>query len=107
VRPETKYPRSGDVSIAYQTLGTGPVDLVPVPGWVSNVEYQWEQPDFAHFLERLASFSRLSVFDKRGTGLSDRVRGVPNSKALTATGVSTQRNETVRRHSDNGVGIVL
>ncbi|MHB8588997.1 MAG: adenylate/guanylate cyclase domain-containing protein [Candidatus Dormibacteraceae bacterium] len=77
MRPETKYARSGDVSIAYQTLGTGPVDLVLVPGWVSNVEYQWEQPDFAHFLERLASFSRLIVFDKRGTGLSDRVRGVP------------------------------
>jgi pimeloyl-ACP methyl ester carboxylesterase len=77
VRPETKYARSGDVSIAYQTIGAGPVDLVLVPGWVSNVEYQWELPDFARFLERLASFSRLIVFDKRGTGLSDRIRGVP------------------------------
>lgn len=77
VRPETQYARSGEVSIAYQTLGSGPVDLVMVPGWVSNVEYQWELPAFAQFLERLASFSRLIVFDKRGTGLSDRVRGVP------------------------------
>lgn len=66
------------MSIAYQTLGTGPVDLVMVPGWVSNVEYQWEQPDYAQFLERLAAFSRLIVFDKRGTGLSDRVRGMPS-----------------------------
>jgi len=77
VRPETQYARSGDVSIAYQVFGSGPVDLVVVPGWISNVEYQWELPDFARFLERLASFSRVITFDKRGTGLSDRVRGIP------------------------------
>jgi len=71
--PETRYARSGDVNIAYQVTGEGPRDLVYVPGWVSNVELMWEEPAMAHFLERLASFSRLILFDKRGTGLSDRV----------------------------------
>jgi pimeloyl-ACP methyl ester carboxylesterase len=73
MQPETRYARSGDVNIAYQVVGEGPRDLVYVPGWVSNVEMMWEQPAMAHFLERLASFSRLILFDKRGTGLSDRV----------------------------------
>jgi pimeloyl-ACP methyl ester carboxylesterase len=71
--PETRYARSGDVNIAYQVTGEGPRDLVYVPGWVSNIEMMWEQPPMARFLERLASFSRLILFDKRGTGLSDRV----------------------------------
>src|SRR5947207_11639575 len=71
--PETRYARSGDLSIAYQVTGQGPRDLVYVPGWVSNVELMWEEPAMAHFLQRLASFSRLILFDKRGTGLSDRV----------------------------------
>jgi pimeloyl-ACP methyl ester carboxylesterase len=73
MQPETQYARSGDVNIAYQTVGEGPRGLVYVPGWVSNVELMWEEPAFARFLERLASFSRLILFDKRGTGLSDRV----------------------------------
>ena len=72
-RPETKYARSGDVNIAYQVIGHGPLDLVFVMGWVSHLEYFWESPYFASFLTRLASFSRLILFDKRGTGLSDRV----------------------------------
>jgi pimeloyl-ACP methyl ester carboxylesterase len=71
--PETRYARSGDVNIAYQVVGKGPLDLVYVPGWVSNIELMWEEPAMARFLERLASFSRLILFDKRGTGLSDRV----------------------------------
>ena len=75
--PETRYARSGDVNIAYQVFGDGPRDLVFVPGWVSNVEYFWEEPSVVRFFERLASFSRLILFDKRGTGLSDRV-DVPN-----------------------------
>jgi class 3 adenylate cyclase len=65
------------VSIAYQAFGEGPPDLVVIPPFVSNVEHAWEQPDYARFYERLASFARLIIFDKRGTGLSDRVRGVP------------------------------
>jgi class 3 adenylate cyclase len=72
-RSETRYARSGDVSIAYQVVGDGPFDLVYVPGWVSNVELMWDEPDYAAFLERIASFSRLIIFDKRGTGLSDPV----------------------------------
>lgn len=72
--PKTHYAVStGDVNIAYQVLGDGPLDLVFVMGWVSHLEYFWLEPSFARFLTRLASFSRLILFDKRGTGLSDRV----------------------------------
>src|SRR5947207_14534267 len=71
--PETRYAKSGDLNIAYQVVGDGPFDLVYVPGWVSNVELHWEKPKPARLLERLASFSRLILFDKRGTGMSDRV----------------------------------
>jgi len=69
---ETRYANSGDVSIAYQVHGNGPLDLVLVPGFVSQVELLWEEPAVARFLRRLTSFSRLLVFDKRGQGLSDR-----------------------------------
>ena len=78
MRPETRYARSGDVSIAYQVVGDGPFDLVFAPGFVSNVEYGWEEPTLERFYRRLASFCRLIIFDKRGTGLSDRVSGVPD-----------------------------
>ena len=72
-QPETLYARSGDVNIAYQVIGDAPLDLVFVMGWVSHMEYFWREPNFSRFLLRLASFSRLIIFDKRGTGLSDRV----------------------------------
>jgi serine/threonine protein kinase/alpha-beta hydrolase superfamily lysophospholipase len=71
--PPVRYARSGKVDIAYQVLGQGPIDLVFVMGWVSHLEYFWSEPSFARFLTRLASFARLILFDKRGTGLSDRV----------------------------------
>jgi pimeloyl-ACP methyl ester carboxylesterase len=71
--PRTRYVDSGGVNIAYQVVGDGPVDLVFVMGWVSHLEYFWTEPRFARFLQRLASFSRVILFDKRGTGLSDRV----------------------------------
>ena len=71
--PETRYVENGDVNIAYQVVGEGDLDIVFVMGWVSHLEYFWKQPLFASFLNRLASFSRLILFDKRGTGLSDRV----------------------------------
>ena len=71
--PETRYAKSGDVHIAYQVVGDGPVDLVFIPGWITHVELAWEDPLEAAFRRRLASFSRLILFDKRGTGLSDRV----------------------------------
>jgi class 3 adenylate cyclase len=73
VRPQTRYARSGDLSIAYQVIGSGPFDLVFVHGWVSHLDLQWEEPHLAAFLNRLASFTRLIILDKRGTGLSDRV----------------------------------
>src|SRR6266545_4024644 len=76
--PETRYVKSGDVHIAYQVMGDAPRDLVFVLGWVSNLEVVWENPTVARFLERLASFSRLILFDKRGTGLSDRVADMPS-----------------------------
>jgi pimeloyl-ACP methyl ester carboxylesterase/class 3 adenylate cyclase len=73
---ETRYAQSGDVSIAYRVAGHGPFDVVFVPPAVSNVDQLFDEPSRGAFLERLASFSRLIVFDKRGTGLSDRVTGV-------------------------------
>jgi pimeloyl-ACP methyl ester carboxylesterase len=71
------YSRNVDVNIAYQVIGSGPIDLVFVMGWVSHLEYAWHEPSFARFLTRLASFSRLILFDKRGTGLSDPVTQLP------------------------------
>src|ERR1700724_1615249 len=76
--PETRYARSGEVRIAYQVVGQGPLDLVFLPGFVSNLEVQWEDAGFSHLMDRLASFTRLILFDKRGTGLSDR----PDAQAL-------------------------
>ncbi|MBI3029909.1 MAG: adenylate/guanylate cyclase domain-containing protein [Candidatus Rokubacteria bacterium] len=75
--PKTRYAKSGDLHIAYQVVGEGPLDLVFVPGFVSHLEFEWEGPLSARFFQRLASFSRLIRFDKRGTGLSDRPPGVP------------------------------
>lgn len=75
--PETRYARSGGVSIAYQALGDGPFDLVFVPGSISHLELAWQVPAWAAFNRRLASFSRLIMLDKRGTGMSDRVPGAP------------------------------
>src|SRR5882762_240054 len=75
--PETRYAKSGDTNIAYQVVGSGSRDLILVPGWVSNIEVLWEEPAVARFLGRLASFSRLILFDKRGTGLSDRLGALP------------------------------
>jgi class 3 adenylate cyclase len=77
VIPQTKYAKSENISIAYQVVGEGPLDLIFAMGWVSNIECMWEDPSFNHFLSRLASFSRLILFDKRGTGLSDKVSALP------------------------------
>jgi len=69
---ETHYARSGDVRIAYQVVGGGSLDLVFVPGFISNLDHYWDEPTMAHFLNRLGSFSRLVMFDMRGHGLSYR-----------------------------------
>ncbi len=75
--PETRYARSGDVSIAYQVTGAGPFDVIFVPGFVSHVELAWQVPGQAALIRRLSSFARLIRLDKRGTGMSDRVEGAP------------------------------
>ena len=73
MKPETKYAKSGDVHIAYQVTGGGPRDIVFVAGFVSHLELAWDAPASAHIFTRLGTFARLIRFDKRGTGLSDRV----------------------------------
>ena len=88
--PTTQYALSGDVAIAYQVFGSGPLDLVITPGALSHVELQWEDPSAAHFLDRLARFARVLIFDKRGTGMSDRV----------ATGTLEERMDDVRAVMD-------
>ena len=75
--PSTRYARSGNVHVAYQIFGEGEIDLVFIPGFVSNIETYWDEPSFAHWLNKLASFARVVTFDKRGTGLSDRVESLP------------------------------
>jgi class 3 adenylate cyclase len=72
MRPETRYAKSGDINIAYQVVGDGPFDLVVVPGWISNVDFAWEDPFYGEWVRQLTAFSRVILFDKRGTGLSDR-----------------------------------
>src|SRR5437764_11231910 len=89
--PPTRYARSGDLSIAYQVVGDAPVDLVLVQGFATHLELQWESPLLARFFERIASFARLILFDKRGTGLSDPVAEVPTLE---------QRMEDVRAVMD-------
>lgn len=71
--PDTLYARSKDGSVAYQVVGDGPQDLVVIPSWLNNIDAMWEEPSLAHFLRRLATFSRLLCFDKRGAGASDTV----------------------------------
>ncbi|WP_109299757.1 alpha/beta fold hydrolase [Aquimarina sp. AU474] len=73
IKPKTTYAKSGDVNIAYQVFGSGPIDLVYIPGWVSNIDLMWSCPELVNFFEELGKFARVILFDKRGTGLSDRV----------------------------------
>ncbi len=111
LRPETAYARSGDTSIAYQTFGAGPA-LVYVAGFVSNVELAWEEPRYAAFLRGLAAFARVIVFDKRGTGLSDRVTTLPTIEVrmddvravMDATGVE---RAAVFGHSEGGAMAIV
>jgi pimeloyl-ACP methyl ester carboxylesterase len=76
-QPETRYADAGGVSVAYQVVGDGPLDLVFFPGWFSHMDLQWTDPLLSRWLRRLASFSRLILFDKRGVGLSDPVASAP------------------------------
>ena len=76
--PVTRYATSGDVNIAYQTVGVGPVDIIMVPGFISHVEFMHELAGYTAFLRRLSTFARVVTFDKRGQGLSDRISGAPS-----------------------------
>jgi pimeloyl-ACP methyl ester carboxylesterase len=76
-QPVTRYAKSGDVHIAYQVYGDGPINVVQVPGFVSNIETYWDDPDLVRAQLRLASYARVATFDKRGTGMSDRVADLP------------------------------
>src|SRR6476620_2845328 len=76
--PVTQYALSGDVNIAYQTMGDGPVDIVLVPSFMSHIEFMHELPGYTTFLRRLSGFARVVTFDKRGQGLSDRVSDAPS-----------------------------
>jgi pimeloyl-ACP methyl ester carboxylesterase len=78
VLPETRYALSGDVNLAYQVMGDGPVDIILVPGVVSHVEFMHEVAGYTAFLRRLSNFARVVTFDKRGQGLSDRISGAPS-----------------------------
>ncbi|MCP9487364.1 MAG: hypothetical protein MSC30_16065 [Gaiellaceae bacterium MAG52_C11] len=89
--PETRYARSGEVNIAFQVVGEGPLDLVLVPRFVSHLDLDWEEPRYAHMLRRLSSFARLILFDKRGTGLASATapESIPAS-ASSSTGSSRE-----------------
>src|SRR5438128_1868178 len=76
--PQTRYALSGDVNIAYQVMGAGPVDIIMVPGFASHVEFLHELVGYTAFLRRLSTFARVVTFDKRGQGLSDRISGAPS-----------------------------
>ncbi|GAA4274043.1 alpha/beta fold hydrolase [Aquimarina gracilis] len=77
MKPKTAYTKSGNVNIAYQVFGSGPIDLVYIPGWVSNIDWMWACPELVHFLQELGKIARVILFDKRGTGLSDRIVNFP------------------------------
>ena len=96
MRPDTRYARSGDVHIAWQAFGEGDTNLVMIPPFVSHIENFWDQPDCARWLLRLGAFARVVMFDKRGTGMSDRVADLP--------GVD-QRMDDVRAVMDAVIGL--
>jgi len=82
-KPQTRYAYAGDIAVAYQVIGDGPIDVVYAQGWLSNIEYAWESPHYADFLTKLGRFCRLLFFDKRGTGLSERAVGFPTLEQRT------------------------
>ena len=82
--PETQYAQSGEVNIAYQVIGDGPIDLVYMPGFISHVELSWGLPGRGDFLNALGEFARVIHLDKRGTGMSDRVRDLPTIETIVA-----------------------
>jgi pimeloyl-ACP methyl ester carboxylesterase len=100
--PRTQYAKCGDISIAYQTLGEGPTDLVYAQGWLSHIEFAWENPDYARFLMRLGSFSRLIRFDRRGMGLSDRDVGLRVDDIRAVMDAAGSERATILAVSESG-----
>ena len=108
--PVTRYAMSGDVSIAYQTMGDGPIDLIIVPGMVSHVEFMHEGPGYTASLRRLSSFARVVTFDKRGQGLSDRMSGAPSLEQRMDLSCELRRRELVvlsLQLDDSDVGLAV
>lgn len=103
MRPKTKYAWSGELYIAYQVFGNGPVDLIFVPGFISQVEHMWDEPAQARFFGRLASFSRVILFDKRGTGLSDRHMKTPTLEERMDDVLAVMDAEKIKRAALFGV----
>jgi pimeloyl-ACP methyl ester carboxylesterase len=95
--PETRYARSGDLQIAYQVVGEGPLDVVLVSSYLSNIELFWELPSYSGFLERLSSFSRLILFERRGSGMSDARRPRRTRPQRRARTVADLRRRDVGR----------
>ena len=91
MQPETRYAKSGDLSIAFQVVGEAPLDVVLVPGWVSNLDFLWEEPSIARLLHRQAAYSRLILFEKRGTGLVD---SAANPAPIKPAAASTTQQTT-------------
>jgi pimeloyl-ACP methyl ester carboxylesterase len=94
--PVTRYALSGDVSIAYQVMGDGPVDIILIPGFMSHIEFQHELAGWTAFLRRLSKFARVVTFDKRGPGLSDRISDAPSLE---------QREIEIRGRDIGGVAV--
>jgi pimeloyl-ACP methyl ester carboxylesterase len=103
--PVTRYALSGDVNIAYQTMGAGPVDFIIVPGIVSHVEFMHEMPGYTAFLRRLSTFARVVTFDKRGQGLSDRISGAPPLEQRMDDVRAVMDDERVIRSYLSGTGV--
>jgi hypothetical protein len=101
--PTVRYARSGDVEVAYQTLGDGPPDIVLVDGSITHLHVLWEEPRYRRFCERLASFDRLIRFDKRGMGMSDRVRAGTLEEPRRAGEGGDDRRLAVGRVDTRGV----
>ena len=90
MQPVTRYAKSGEIHIAYQVFGDGPLTLVFVPLFVSNIELYWDQPNWARWLERLGSYARVAIFDKRGTGGSDRLSRPPPRGRRSSPGTGSE-----------------
>ena len=96
MKPITRYTKSGRLNIAYQSFGSGSIDLVYVPGWVSNIDLMWACPELVYFFKELGKITRVILFDKRGTGLSDRITELEGNDQLFWVGNTDQVPQHIR-----------